>query len=182
MAENRSPIVEYNDYHLDNYINPDTNVNNSCSIPHINYQYNNNTTEDSYDTTKNYDYVSYNKGKSDYTHTLGDNQAFESINNSYQSICPKEKIPAYRKSYPINIVRNEIQANNFNNGNLNNTSLNSNNMNANLDKLLENLRSHSLELDSKNIEVVRLKEENINLFETVTELETKCVNLKSENQ
>lgn len=62
------------------------------------------------------------------------------------------------------------------------TSTNSNHLNSNLDKLLENLKNHSQELEGKNCENIKLKEENYMLLDTINNLEATCFGLREENE
>jgi len=63
-----------------------------------------------------------------------------------------------------------------------NLSNSSNHLNSNLDKLLGNLRNQSIELNGKNNENMKLKDENLNFYNTINDLEAKCINLSEENE
>ena len=94
--------------------------------------------------------------------------------NSYLNMSDHNKNNIYT-NYNGNVNNNNIP-------NLFESSTNSINLNSNLDKLLENLKNHSQELEGKNSENMKLKEKNCMLYDTIQNLETTCVGLREDNE
>jgi hypothetical protein len=112
--------------------------------------------------------------------------------NTYNSIEKENShnnLNSYLNSNHNNNINNSYANFNANiNNNHNNlisnleNSTNSNNLNSNLDKLLENLQNHSQELEGKNCENNKLREQNCMLYDTINNLEATSFGLREENE
>jgi len=154
--ENISKIVtNYENYNIPKIIEPYTNpVNNVFySTNSLNIDHN-----PAYISKTNFSYNTAGSMEREYTNNNYNNQYNE---NNY----------SHNNILNINNHNNQL-----------NCSSNSYNLNSNLDKLLENLRNHSNELEERNLENHNLKQENFLLCENVNNLETKCFTLRDENE